>query len=211
PNQRFYMGVMKSHIYKLAEININHTPMKNTFTILFILSFSLSFSQKYLDANIIKMNNDTINATIEISTNMFNKKLINESSFYRMLILVDKNGEKKEKIKAADVKELKFTDFDQKQQLYVNNGKALKKVVYNGAKIKWYWDISQNLYDGSIQHSEYLVDDKGIKYKMGLFKGKKSTLLEITKSKPELVAEIENTVLSNENMIHILEKYENLQ
>ncbi|WP_031457762.1 hypothetical protein [Flavobacterium chungangense] len=185
--------------------------MKNTFTILFILSFSLSFSQKYLDANIIKMNNDTINATIEISTNMFNKKLINESSFYRMLILVDKNGEKKEKIKAADVKELKFTDFDQKQQLYVNNGKALKKVVYNGAKIKWYWDISQNLYDGSIQHSEYLVDDKGIKYKMGLFKGKKSTLLEITKSKPELVAEIENTVLSNENMIHILEKYENLQ
>ncbi|GGF24437.1 hypothetical protein GCM10011518_37210 [Flavobacterium limi] len=202
---------MKSHIHKLAEINIKYTPMKNTFTILFILSFSLSFSQKYLDANIIKMNSDTINATIEISTNMFNKKLIDESSFYRMLILVDKNGEKKEKIKAADVKELKFTDFDQKQQLYVNNGKALKKVVYNGAKIKWYWDISQNLYDGSIQHSEYLVDDKGIKYKMGLFKGKKSTLLEITKSKPELVAEIENTVLSNENMMHILEKYENLQ
>ena len=185
--------------------------MKNTFSILFILSFSLSFSQKYIDANIIKMNNDTINSRMKINTNMFNKKLIEESSFYRTLILVDENGEKKEKIKAADIKELRFTDFDQKKQLYVNNGRDLKRVIYNGTKIKWYWDISQNLYDGSIQHSEYLVDDKGIKYKMGLFKGKKSTLLEITKSKPELVDEIENTVLSNENMIRILEKFENLQ
>ncbi|MBD3584050.1 hypothetical protein [Flavobacterium selenitireducens] len=182
--------------------------MKNIFNVLFILSFYSGFTQKYVDAKIITLDNDTINSRIKIATNIFDKKLIDEASFFRTLVLIDDNGNKTQKIKAANVRELTFIDFNQKNMLYVNNGKALKKVMYNGTKIKWYWDISQNLYDGSIQYSEYLIDDKGTKYKIGLFKRRKSTLLELTKSKPELVSEIENIELTNDNMLLVLKKYE---
>lgn len=184
--------------------------MKNIFKVVFILSFYSGLAQKYVDAKIITLANDTINSRLKIATNIFDRKLIDEASFFRTLVLIDENGKKTQKIKAANVKALSFTDLNNKNVLYVNNGKVLKKVMYNGSKIKWYWDIAQNLYDGSIQYSEYFIDDKGAKHKMGLFKGRKSTLLEITKSKPELASEIESTELTNDNMILLLEKFENL-
>nr|WP_305050677.1 hypothetical protein [Elizabethkingia bruuniana] len=80
--------------------------------------------------------------------------------------------------------------------------------MYDGTKIKWYRSISQNLYDSSIQYFDYLVDDKGQIYKMGLFNNIKKKLIEATKSKPELAAEIEITKLTNESMFNILQKYD---
>ncbi|WP_035587642.1 hypothetical protein [Elizabethkingia anophelis] len=182
--------------------------MKKSFIILFILMSTFSFSQKYIDASITKSDNTTINSKIKIYTNIFYTKLINEASFYRALLLVDDNGKKIEKIKAENVKELKFTDLEGKNRIYVNDGKALKEVMYDGTKIKWYRSISQNLYDSSVQYFDYLVDDKGQIYKMGLFNNIKKKLIEATKSKPELAAEIEITKLTNESMFNILQKYD---
>ena len=182
-----------------------------TTKIFLIVLLSLSpflFSQKYLDATIIKNNNDTINYKIKIFTNIFYKNLINESSFYRTVILVDENGKKIEKIKAIDIKELKFTDLEGQNRIYLNGGKALKQLVYDGKKIKWYRNISQNLYDGSIQYFDYLIDNEGKEYKMGLFNNSKKKLIEATKSNPELENEIENTKMTYENILLILKKYD---
>ena len=182
-----------------------------TTKIFLIVLLSLSpflFSQKYLDATIIKNNNDTINSKIKIFTNIFYKNLINESSFYRTVILVDENGKKIEKIKAIDIKELKFTDLEGQNRIYLNGGKALKQLVYDGKKIKWYRNISQNLYDGSIQYFDYLIDNEGKEYKMGLFNNSKKKLIEATKSNPELENEIENTKMTYENILLILKKYD---
>ncbi|MHA7609922.1 hypothetical protein ACV0BM_013825 [Elizabethkingia meningoseptica] len=182
--------------------------MKKSFIIFFILISTFSFSQKYIDASITKTDNTVINSKVKVYTNIFYTNLINEASFYRALILVDDNGRKIEKIKAENVKELKFTDFEGKSKTYLNNGKALKELVYDGTKVKWYRAISQNLYDASIQYFDYLVDDKGQIYKMGLFNNIKKKLIEVTKSKPELATEIENTRMTNESMLRILQKYD---
>ncbi len=196
------------NIFYFSGYIIKPIEMKKSFIILFILMSTFSFSQKYIDASITKSDNTTINSKIKIYTNIFYTKLINEASFYRALLLVDDNGKKIEKIKAENVKELKFTDLEGKNRIYANDGKALKEVMYDGTKIKWYRSISQNLYDSSIQYFDYLVDDKGQIYKMGLFNNIKKKLIEATKSKPELAAEIEITKLTNESMFNILQKYD---
>ena len=182
--------------------------MKNTITLFFIIFYTSSFSQKYLDAKIITQNNDTIYSRIKIRTNLFDKKLIDENSFYRTMIMLDDNGKKTAKINASEVKELTFIDFYGKSKIYVNNGKALMELIFSGKKIKWYYEISSNLYDGSASLSDYLVDENGKEYRLQFLKGYKRILLEVTKSKPELIAEIENTALTVDNVILILKKYE---
>jgi len=177
-------------------------------SIIFISFSSLAFSQKYLDAIIVKKNNDTIKSKMRVSTNIFQKDLINEASFYRTIFLVDENGKKKEKIKAVDVNELKFTDFYGNNRTYLNGGRTLKELVYDGKKIKWYRNLSTNLYDGSIQYFDYLIDNNGQEYKMGLFNNSKKKLIEATKSKPELASEIENTKMTYSNMLLIIKKYD---
>ncbi|MGL2964393.1 hypothetical protein ACSVH2_11290 [Flavobacterium sp. RSB2_4_14] len=125
------------------------------------------------------------------------------------MIILDENGKKIEKINASEVKELTFVNFYGKNKIYVNNGKALMELIFNGKKIKWYYKISTNAFDGSTILSDYMVDENGKEYSLWLFlKGYKRVLLEVTKSKPELITEIENTVLTFDNVILILKKYE---
>ncbi|WP_447950961.1 hypothetical protein [Chryseobacterium koreense] len=176
---------------------------------LFLILITISvYSQKMVDANVVTKSDETISSKLRVYTNIFYKDLIDESSFYRILYLVDDNGSKKEKIKAENVKELRFVDLKGKERIYVNNGKFLKEFMYNGNKIKWYRDISQNLYDGSIQYFDYLVDNNGTIYKMGLFNNAKKKLLEATKTKPELATEIENAKLNDEVILDILKKFD---
>ena len=182
--------------------------MKSTLALLLILFSTHSFSQKYVDGRIITQNNDTLTSKIRVRTNMFNKKLIDENSFYRTITLLDANEKKTGKMSASDVKELRFTDFFGKNKIYVNNGKALMELIYNGKKIKWYYEITTNLYDGAAQLSEYLIDENGKEYRRQFINGYKKVLLEVTKSKPEMISEIENTTLTRDNVILLLQKYE---
>ena len=141
--------------------------MKKLFYFLALFLASFLYSQKYVDAVIIKNNNDTVKAKMKISVNFVNSDFITESSFMRTAHLTDDNGNKLEKINAQDIKKLSFV-YNGKTRNYENDGKQLKEAKYIG-KIKWYRTFSQHLYDGSMQYDDYLVGEDGKIYKLGSF------------------------------------------
>lgn len=54
------------------------------FALVFLIISSFTFAQKrYVDVELIKNNNDTIHSTMMVIVNLFNKKLINDASFYK--------------------------------------------------------------------------------------------------------------------------------
>ena len=74
------------------------------FTLLFFILSTFTFSQRrYVDVVLVKTNNDTIHSKMMVIVNLFNKKLINDASFYKKAILVDENEKKKAKIKAKEI------------------------------------------------------------------------------------------------------------
>ncbi|UKB78951.1 hypothetical protein [Chryseobacterium sp. MEBOG07] len=171
--------------------------MKKILNLLFIIASIFCFSQKYIDGIIIKKDNDTINSKIRISTNIFNKKIIDERSFYDFLVLVDESGEKKEIIKTRNVKELRFTDFNGKDRIYIDDKGTFRQLMFSGEKTKWFRDIVVNSYDGSITYADYLVYKDGQELKIGGgFTNTKKMLIKATAAKPEL-----------ENQIKIMERF----
>jgi len=182
--------------------------MKNFLYLLLVLLSSLFYGQKFPPAVVVKNTNDTVKAKIRISTNIFSPDMVTESSFYKVVRLVDDNHKKIEKIDAKDIKELTFTFNDQKRT-YVNDGRKLKEVMYLG-KIKWYRIFNQNLYDQSMQYGDEFIDEDGKSYSIGMFGGRRATLLKVIKNNPELIQEIkELKTAANEDIINILKKYEN--
>lgn len=177
--------------------------MKKIFFLFLFLISIFSFSQKFLEARIIKTDNDTINSKMKIETNIFYKNLINEASFYKVVRTLNENNEVVEKIDARDIKELKFTDLEGKVRTFVNDGKFLKELLFDGEKIKFYRGLSQNLYDGAISSNYYLIDLDQKKYGLSTKK-----ILEATKSKPELAQDIKNWDRKINSLNEILKKYE---
>lgn len=103
------------------------------FAVLFLIISSFTYAQKrYVDVELVKMNNDTIQSKMMVIVNLFNKKLINDASFYKKSILVDDNKKKTAKIKAKDIKSLSFTNLYDRKVTYVNDGNQLKVLVYDG-------------------------------------------------------------------------------
>lgn len=184
--------------------------MRNIFCLLLVLFSTLCFGQKSVDVMIIKNNNDTIYSQLRIERNLFDRKLIDEASFYRRLVLLDSNGKKTAKLKASDVKKLQFIDLKGVEKTYVNGGDVLQRLVFDGKKIKWYKFLSQHMMDRSIQYFDYLVDQDNKRYNMGLFNSKRKKLLEATASKPELIDRIENSSLNDAEILGILSDFENL-
>lgn len=181
--------------------------MKNFLYLLLVLLSSLLYGQKYPPAVVVKNTNDTVKAKIRISTNIFSPDMITESSFYKVVRLVDDNHKKIEKINAKDIKELTFIFNDQKRT-YVNGGRKLKEVMYLG-KIKWYRIFNQNPYDQSMQYGDEFIDEDGKSYSIGMFGARKATLLKAIKNNPELTQEIkELKAATTEDLINILKKYE---
>lgn len=191
-------------------MNLTHCflDMKKLFYLFLLFATSLLYSQKYVDAVVIKSNNDTIKAKMKISTNIFYSDLLNETSFMRTVRLSDENGKKLGKINAKDIKKLSFS-FNDKERIYKGEGKQLEEVMYLGKKIKWYRAFYQNIYDGSIQYHDYMIGEDGQKYAFGAFSNSKKRLLEITRNKPELAKDIEETKkFSDENILSIIKKFE---
>lgn len=177
------------------------------FVLLFLIISNLTFAQRrYVDVELIKMNNDTIHSKMMVIVNLFNKKLINDASFYKKVILVDDNDKKKAKIKAKDIKSLSFTNLFDNKMTYVNDGNQLQILVYNG-KIKWYKSISQNIMDGSISYHDYLVNESGTVFPLGLFNHRKNQLSKAIANHPELLKEIEDQRMDNIDLLDILTRY----
>lgn len=184
--------------------------MTKVLSLLLFITSIFCYSQKYVDARIIKKDNDTVNSKITISTHIFNKKIIDERSFYDVLVLVDENGEKKEVIKTKNIKELKFTDFTGKERIYVDDKGTFRQLMFSGEKTKWFRDIVVNSYDASITYADYLVYKNGEELKFnGGFTNTKKMLIKATKSKPELENQIKIMErFSDEYILNLLKKYD---
>lgn len=177
------------------------------FALVFLIISSFTFAQKrYVDVELVKNNNDTIHSTMMVIVNLFNKKLINDASFYKKAILVDTNKKKTAKIKAREIKSLSFTNLYDRKVTYVNDGSQLKVLVFDG-KIKWYQRISQHLMDGSISYHDYLVNEKGEVFQLGLFNHRKNQLSKAIADNPELLKEIEDQRMDNIDLVDILTRY----
>lgn len=184
--------------------------MKKILNLLFIILSIFCYSQKYIDGIIIKKDNDTVNSKIRISTNIFNKKIIDERSFYDVLVLVNENGERKEVIKTQNIKELRFTDFNGKDRIYIDDKGTFRRLMFSGEKTKWFRDIVVNSYDGSITYADYLVYKDGQELKIGGgFTNTKKMLIKATAAKPELENQIKIMErFSDEYIVNLLKKYD---
>lgn len=180
--------------------------------ILILLNHSFVFGQKTLTTKIIlKNNNDTLTEKLRVITNIFWPNLLNELSVNQRIVVIDSLN-KKRIIKAIDIKKMSFVDFKQKERTFIGvfwgkYDKTLKELLYDG-KIKWYREYNSNAYDGSIMTTDIMLDEKNEIVRIGLLNSKKNKLKEITKSKPELIESIENTKLTDDNVLMILKKYD---
>lgn len=183
--------------------------MKNTFLFLTLLLITapLYAQQDFIDSRLITKDNDTLYSKMRVITNIFDRKLITESSFYRKVTLVDENHKKTHKIKARNILKLNFTDLKGEKRVYVNEGSQLKRLMFAG-KLTWYRRISVNPMDGTIYYFDYLTDTVGKTYNMGLLNNKKKNLMEAVSSRPDLVKELEDTKAADVDVLAILRRYE---
>ena len=152
------------------------------FAVLFLIISSFTYAQKrYVDVELVKMNNDTIQSKMMVIVNLFNKKLINDASFYKKSILVDDNKKKTAKIKAKDIKSLSFTNLYDRKVTYVNDGNQLK----------------------------VLVNEKNEVFPLGMFNHRKNQLSKAIADHPELLKEIENQRMDDIDLLDILTRYNN--
>jgi hypothetical protein len=182
--------------------------MKNLINIIFLFASITIFSQKSLDATIITKNGENITGKMRVYTELFDKNSVDLRSFIRNVVLVDENGKKIQKIKAKDIESLKYSNFNGDTLTFLNNGNMLKLEAYVGKKVKWYREFRIHLYDGSLQADELFIDQNNKEYRVGLFNSLKNKLKELTKSKPELVSEIDNVKYNRESILNILQKYD---
>lgn len=183
---------------------------KNVLMITFVLFSAVIMAQKPfpLDVNVIKNDGTTINGKMRVYTGLFNKNYIDIRSFIRNVIIVDENNKKLEKVKAKDIQELKYTNLQGEPMKFLNNGALMKLEVYVGSKIKWHRHFTISPYDQSIRGMEVFIDENGKEYQVGLFNSLKNKLKELTKSKPELIPEIEKVQHDNDSILSIIKKYE---
>ncbi len=188
--------------------------MKNTFLLVLLILFNQLFcigQSSTLSVKVILTNNDTLIEKIRVQTNLFHHDLLNELSVNKRIIVVD-TFNKRGIIKATDIKKMTFTDFKQKERTFIgvfwgSYDNTLKELLYDG-KIKWYKEYNRNNYDGSAVVINIFVDEKNEMVRIGLFTNIKKKLKELTKSKSALIELIDNTKLTDENILMILKKYD---
>lgn len=165
-------------------------------------------AQISVDATIVEGVNDTVSAKLRVWNLLFTSKTIDERSFNKTLVLLDENNKRNKKLKARDVQYLRFIDFKNQERVFVNDGKLLKELVYDG-RIKWYRTTSSNPFNGSIEHQNYMISESGEQFNFfGLFDNNRNNLKEITRDKPELAEQIDEMKLTIENFENILRMYD---
>ena len=174
----------------------------------FFISITAVAQRKYVDVKLIT-NQDTIQSQMQVITNIFDKTIIQETSFYKKVVLVDGSLKVTQKIKPKVIQKLEFTDFKGETKVYVNDGNQLKRLMLEG-KLTWYRSLQYNSYNHVMQYFDYLIDENGKMYKMGLFNHKKNQLLSAIASSEELVKEVEQTKPDDIDLADILKRYNNL-
>lgn len=190
-------------------------------TILVISALSAS-AQKKLKAKLLRVNSkDTIEATIKVSVNMFDKKLLDERSFLRKIIVINQNG--KEKIKSSEVRYLTFTDFFEKKREFISLDELSRKhgLINVGShryplieevyldNLSWYKSYSSHGYDGSKIILNHFVLDGELIFINSLINVKKK-FKKLTKKFPQLESKIEEGITSDADILELVKKYNSL-
>ena len=187
-------------------------PRSRFASLLLILSFfcSIKPSQAQTAAfptRIVLQNGDTVHTTILVQLNLFWRKVIDERSVTNGGITVyDSLTDKRRNIYTKTLKEIRFTDPKGKERMFVNFENRLEEVMFDG-KIRWMRYFTSHPYDGGIVAHDYLLDEQGVKTNMGLFFNNRKRLKEALAARPDLVTEISYMKMTNENLLLILEKY----
>lgn len=184
------------------------------FYLFLLLSFSIQFyvkAQKILQAQIILNNNDTLNRDIKVKTTLFFPDNLYELSVNEKIVIID-SLKKKHTIYATEIKKMIFVDFMQRKRVFVGifwdkYDRTLKELLHDG-KIKWYRAYYPNLYDGSIKHLEIMINENNEKVTIDVLNSKRKKLKELTNTKPELKKVIEMNEMTDENILTILQLYD---
>ncbi|MBA5630195.1 hypothetical protein [Moheibacter lacus] len=164
-------------------------------------------AQKSVNAQIITLENDTIESKMRVKTNIFDKMLIMETSFFQTMVLLDEKEKKSRVIPAKDVFQLTFKDFNDKTRIYRNHGNQLMEILHFG-KIKWIRTFSINMKDGAINAHDLLIGSDLETYNLGMFNNRRNQLLEATSSRPDLINEIEHMKINDDNIKAVLLKFD---
>ncbi len=193
--------------------SIQNRVSKTIFYLCLFLSFGVQFkveAQKILQAQIILNNNDTLNQNIKVKTSLFSPNDLDVFSVNKQIVIID-SLKKKHTIDATEIKKMTFVDFQQKKRIFVGiflfkRDQILKELVHDG-KIKWYRAYYPH-FDGSIVYSEIMINENNETVTIDPINSKRKKLKVITKAKPELAKVIEMNEMTNENILTILQLYD---
>lgn len=177
-----------------------------TLIFFFFISTILN-AQRTIDAEIVLINNDTLNAKVEVITNIFWLDKINELSINKVIrATVDGS---RVKLYAEDIQQMRFVDFKSNERIFIEKDGWLQEQKFYGKKIKWFRDYRRNSYDGFIIMYDLIINEFGekIDFELGNM-NKKKKIKEITKHKPELIPIINGMKMNDESYLEIMMIYE---
>lgn len=159
---------------------------------------------KQIRAEIIFKNGDTLRTHIKVSTRLFNSNTIDELSINKKITSIS-NGEKI-KFRADVIKTVRFIDLNSKERFFEINGEELVELMYKG-KICWFRRYYPDAY-GNLSASNYFVNKE---LKQGISLGmisRRNNLLEITKTRPDLIPFVKNMEINDEQILILLKKFD---
>lgn len=159
---------------------------------------------KQIRAEIIFKNGDTLKTHIKVGTLLFDSNKIDELSINKKITSIS-NGEKI-KFKAEVIKSMRFIDLNSRERFFEINGEELVELLYKG-KISWFRRYYSDAY-GSLSASNYFVN-KELKQGINLgMIGRRKNLLEITKTRPDLIPFVNNMEINDEQILILLKKFD---
>lgn len=177
----------------------------------FLISSYSNGQKKIIPTQIVLITSDTLNGTMKVETNAFDKELIYPSSFNKKVIFFDDLGNKR-KIKSQWISELTFTDFHKKKRTFVKINEfknRILEVIYSN-KVSWYKDYNYDSYN----HIEYIkdefFDENRNQYTVGLFGNYKKKLRKLTKNNLDIKKFIKENKMDDENIAIVIKMYEKL-
>ncbi len=173
-----------------------------------LIFFNLTSAQKIVDIEIITKYNDTINSKLKVRTHLLTPDVIDIGGIIDGLIYKNSQG-KKMRISPINIRRLRFTDLQNKERIFYNDGtKTLNELMYQG-KIRWYRTFSTSTYDGHLIIYD-CFENEHYERACGSFNlGIKAKLKEITRrSRPDLEDFIDRMKMEHDIIIFILKKYD---
>lgn len=186
--------------------------------IIFIAPF-IAFAQRTVEVLYVTNSNDTVATKMRVSTNLFDRNLINELSFVRKLHLVSENGYSK--IKVTNIKYLEFTDFKNNKRIFESTLMVPEIKMVNilferkiKGKLNWYRSYFENSYDGGVMIIDHYfkVDEEPVN--VGAFNNFRKKLKEIITDKyPDLINKINQIetqgllVLQDKGVMEVINLY----